>query len=126
MNNYQALQTFWDGFGIDAYDEQTVFTEGTAPAYPHITYESFSGTWEARRTLSAHLWNRSTSWQWLKEKAEEIKNAIGNGVLMPVDGGVIWLRIPEYTVFSQPIESGSEDDLVKRILLNIEAEFLTV
>ena len=98
MNNFQALQSFWESFGVDAYDEQTVFTAGQRPAYPHITYESFSGTWEARRTMSANLWNRSTS----------------------------WFRIPEYTPFAQVIASGSEDDLVKRILLSIEVEFLTV
>lgn len=126
MNNFQALQSFWESFGVDAYDEQTAFTDSTAPAYPHITYESFSGTWEARRTMSANLWNRSTSWKWLKEKAENIKNTIGNGITINVDDGVIWFRIPEYTPFAQVIASGSEDDLVKRILLSIEVEFLTV
>ena len=126
MNNFQALQSFWESFGVDAYDEQTLFTDSAAPAYPHITYESFSGTWEARRTMSANLWNRSTSWKWLKEKAEDIKNTIGNGITINVDDGIIWFRIPEYTPLAQVIASGSEDDLVKRILLNIEVEFLTV
>ena len=126
MNNFQALQSFWESFGITAYDEQTIFTDGQRPAYPHITYESFSGQWESRATMSANLWNRSTSWKWLKEKAEEIKNTIGNGITINVDDGIIWFCIPQYTPFAQVIASGSEDDLVKRILLNIEVEFLTV
>ena len=126
MDNYQALQSFWDSFGIDAYDDQTVFTDGQSPAYPHITYESFSGSWEARRTLSANLWSRSTSWAWLKQKAEEIRQTIGSGITKSVDNGIIWFRIPEYTAFSQVISSGSTDDLVKRVLLSVEVEFLTV
>ena len=126
MDSWQALQAFWAGFEVPAYDEQTIFAEDDSPAYPHITYESFSGTWEARRTMSANLWNRSTSWKWLKEKAEEIKNTIGNGITINVDDGIIWFCIPQYTPFAQVIASGSEDDLIKRILLNIEVEFLTV
>ena len=126
MNNYQALQSFWDMFGVDAYDENTYFTEDEMPAYPHITYESFSGTWEASRTQPAHLWNRSESWAWLKEKAEEIRQTIGNGIILHTDEGIIWFRIPQYSTFSQVIPSGSDDDLVKRILLTVEIEFLTV
>lgn len=124
MDNYRAIQTFWESFGVDAYDEQTVFTSGSAPAYPHITYEAFSGQWEAQKTMSASLWAKSTSWAWLKQRAEEIRKAIGSGITMPVDGGIIWFRISN-TPFAQVIASGSTDDLVKRILLTIEVEFLT-
>ena len=124
MNNWQALQQFWEGFDIDAYDEQTAFTHGTSPAYPHLTYESVSGTWESRRTLSASLWYRSTSWRDIKEKADMIKSQIGAGRTVPVDDGIIWFRIPEYTPFAQVVDSG--DDNIRRILLNIEVEFLTI
>ena len=126
MNNFKALQMFWESFSVNAYDEQTVFTEGQQPAFPHITYESFSGTWESYKTMSAHLWNRSESWAWIKEKAEEIKAAIGNGQTIRVDNGLVWFRIPEFTPFAQVIASGSNDDLVKRILLTVEVEFLTI
>lgn len=126
MDNYAALQAFWDSFGVDAYDEQTYFTEGTMPAYPHITYESVSGTWTSEKLLSAYIWDKSDSWAWLKQKAEEIKHTIGSGITKPVDDGVIWFRIPETTPFSQIIPSGSDDERVKRILMYVEIEFLTV
>ena len=126
MDNFQAIQSFWDRFGVDAYDEQTTFDEGDLPAYPHITYESFSGTWTSSRTMSAHLWSRSSSWAWIKHKAEQIKKEIGNGILIHVDDGALWFRIPEYTPFAQVIGSGSDDEKVQRIFLNVEVEFLTV
>lgn len=126
MDNFQAIQSFWERFGVDAYDEQATFDEGDLPAYPHITYESFSGTWTSSRTMSAHLWNRSGSWAWIKQKAEQIKKDIGNGILIHVDDGVLWFRIPEYTPFAQVISSGSDDEKIQRIFLNVEVEFLTV
>ena len=126
MDNFSALQQFWESFGVDAYDEQTYFTAGDQPAYPHITYESISGTWTSNKLLSAYLWDRSTSWQWLKQKSEAIKHEIGSGRVVAVDDGAIWFRIPEMTPFAQAIPSGSEDDLIKRILMYVEIEFLTV
>lgn len=126
MDNFSALQQFWESFGVDAYDEQTYFTDGTSAAYPHITYESVSGTWTSNKLLSAYLWDRSTSWQWLKQKAEAIKKDIGSGRVVNVEDGAIWFRIPETTPFAQVIPSGSDDDLVKRVLMYVEIEFLTV
>lgn len=126
MDNFAALQAFWESFGVDAYDEQTYFTEGMAPSFPHITYESVSGTWTSEKLLSGYLWDKSESWSWLKQKAEAIKHEIGGGITFKVDDGVMWFRIPETTPFAQIIPSGSNDDRVKRILLYIEVEFLTV
>lgn len=126
MDNFAALQSFWESFDVDAYDEQTYFTEGTVTAFPHITYESVSGTWTSQKLLSGYLWDKSESWAWLKQKAEEIKHEIGSGITLKVDDGVMWFRIPESTPFAQIIPSGSEDDRIKRILLYVEVEFLTV
>lgn len=126
MDNFAALQAFWESFDVDAYDEQTYFTKGSVQAFPHITYESVSGTWTSQKLLSGYLWNKSESWAWLKQKAEEIKHEIGSGITLKVDDGVMWFRIPESTPFAQIIPSGSEDDRIKRILLYVEVEFLTV
>lgn len=126
MDNFAALQSFWESFNVDAYDEETYFTSGDVPAFPHITYESVSGTWTSTKMLSAYLWDKSPSWVWLKQKAEEIKKAIGSGRVVQVDDGALWLRIPELTPFAQSIPSESENDQIKRILLYVEVEFLTV
>ncbi len=126
MDNFAALQSFWESFDVDAYDERTYFTKGDSPSYPHITYESASGTWSSEKLLSGYLWDKSNRWDWLKQKAEAIKHEIGSGITMKVDDGVVWFKIPELTPFAQPVPTGSEDDMVKRILLNVEVEFLTV
>lgn len=126
MNNFQAIKSFWGSFGLNAYDEQAYFTRSKHPAFPHITYEASSGTFASSKTSSAHLWGRSKSWTELQATAETIKNAIGSGRLIAVDDGVVWFKIPEATPFAQVIASGSNDDLIKRILLTVEIEFLTV
>lgn len=124
MDNYQALQTFWSGFGVSAYDEQTVFDKGNQPAYPHITYESAGGGYMNTATLSASLWSKSTSWAWLKQKAEEIKKSIGyGGVRLKTDDGIIWIKLPETATFSAPFDSG--DDTIKRMRMTIEVDFMT-
>ena len=130
MDSWQVLNSFWGGFGMPAYDEQTFFAEGEAPAYPHITYESASGMNGATELLSASIWDRvdpdvtkTASWSWIKQKSEEIKNAIGyGGVKIKVGGGGIWIKIPETSPFSRPIPSG--DDNLLRIQMNIEVDYI--
>lgn len=126
MDKWQAQQTFWNGFGWPAYDDQTTFTEDDLPAFPHITYESADGSFGTATTLSVSLWNRSTSWAAIKQKADEIKDALsGGGALVPAESGYIWYSIPEASVFSRPTASGSSDELVQRIMLTVSAEFLS-
>lgn len=130
MDSWQALNTFWNGFELPAYDEQTVFFEGRSPAYPHITYESASGINGNTELLSASIWDRidpevsqTASWSWLKQKAEEIKNTIGyGGIKMVVGGGGIWIKIPETSPFARPLPSGAENIL--RIQMNIEVDYI--
>lgn len=124
MDNYQALQSFWESFGVEAYDDQTVFNEGNLPAFPHITYESASGGYLNSATLSASIWDRTATWGFLKQKAEEIKRYIGyGGKQIKTDGGYLWIKLPESTRFDWPEDSG--EDGVLRIRINIEVDFLT-
>ena len=125
MDNWQAQQAFWSSFGWPAYDDQTTFTEGDAPAYPHITYESADGNFGSEMQLSIHLWNRSGSWAEIKQKASEIKAVLdGGGIKLNTDSGQIWLKIPTGVIFSRPFATGSSDELVQRIMINVMAEFL--
>lgn len=124
MDNYQALQSFWESFEVDAYDEQTVFDEGNLPAFPHITYEAASGGYLNSTILAANLWHRTTSWGWLKQKAEQIRQSIGyGGKQIKTDTGYLWIKLPETTPFDSPEDSG--DDAILRIRMNIEVDFLT-
>lgn len=128
MDNWQALNSFWNSFSWPAYDDQATFSEGDLPAYPHITYESADGDFGAQTTLAVHLWNRSVngSWAAIKQKAAEIKAAlVGGGVKLVTDSGQIWLTIPDRVAFSRPFATGSSDPLVQRIMINVSAEFLS-
>lgn len=124
---WTALQSFWSSFGWAAYDEQTVFPDGAQPAFPHITYEAGDGDFGHETFLVAHLWDRSTDWQRLKQKAAEIKAYLKDGgVKINVEDGQLWFKLVDTMTFSQPIESGSDDPAVKRILINLTVEYLTV
>ena len=122
-----GLQRFWSSFGWSAYDEQTVFAEGSRPAYPHITYESGDGDSGHETFLVAHLWDRSTDWERIKKKANDIKEAVKDGGMkVDVEGGQLWFKLSDTMTFAQPIQSGSDDPAVKRILINMTVEYLTV
>ena len=120
MTKASALYNFWSGFGLNAYEENTVPTDAE---FPYITYQVVTDSFGAEIALTASVWYRGTSWLEANSKAEEISRTISRGgKTMPVDGGVLWLK--RGTPFSQSM--GDEtDDLIKRKYLNITAEFLT-
>ena len=129
MDSWQALNAFWSGFDVPAYDEQTVFDERYSPAYPHITYESAAGTNGNTELLTASLWDmvdpteQTASWSWLKQKAEEIKHRIGyGGITINVEGGGLWIKLPDSSPFSRPVSSGADNIL--RIQMNIEVDYI--
>lgn len=124
MNDWQALDAFWNGFGIPAYDEMTAFTEGTQLSYPHITYESASGTAFSKTQLSANIWYRTHSMKAIKEKADEIRRAFEPYVLLKVDRGYVQCTISESIPFARSIASGDEDEQIKRVLIMYDVEFL--
>lgn len=125
MDKWQTLQAFWESFGMPAYDEQTTFTEGEEPAFPHITYEGTTGIFEQTLSLNASLWYKTSSWTEISQKADQILRYIVSHapLLITMENGFLWVKIPESTPFAQRVDSGS--DRVKRITLTIEAEFIT-
>lgn len=127
MDKWQTLQAFWESFGLPAYDDQAAFADGDAPAYPHISYESFIGNLGQRASLSVHLWYRESSFKGIKQKAAEIEAYLeaNRPVTIEMDGGYLWLSTPTGGQFAAPFPTGSDDSMVKRVRLSLEAEFLT-
>ena len=125
MDKWQTLQSFWESFDIPAYDEQTTFTDGAEPSFPHITYEGTTGVFEQVLTLSASLWYKSSSWAEISQKADEIVRYITTHAPLTIstNGGYFWVKTPFGVPFSQRMDSGN--DKIKRIVINIEAEYLT-
>lgn len=123
MDKAQAIQSFWSSFGLKAYDENTVPTGNDAPDFPYITYnfsEDFFGT---ELSQSVSIWYRSPSWGPITNKSKEIADRIGyGGTLISYEGGAAWIR--RGTPFSQRMSEPS-DDMVRRILINIEIEYIS-
>ena len=120
MTKAAAIYQFWNSFGLKAYEENTVPTDA---AFPYITYQLVTDSFDREIPLAASLWYRSESWTGINAKTEEISQKISRGgKIIPCDGGAIWLKRGQPFAQSMGDES---DDLIKRKYLNITAEFMT-
>lgn len=119
MNKAQALHSFWNSFGIPAYEVTTVNDERVGDLY--ITYEVVTDSLDRAVPMSASIWERnSTSWDAVSLKAEEISNELVQVKSIPLDTG--FLYITRGQPFAQRV--ADEDDSVRRIYINIMAEYL--
>lgn len=119
MNKVQALDRFWNGFGLKAYDENSV-PDNTA--FPYITYEVSDDSFGNSLAQTASLWYRSNSWSEITSKEQQISDFITRGGrTVAYDGGVMWIQ--RDSPWSQRM-ADPNDDKIRRIVLNISIEFL--
>ena len=120
MTKAAAIYQFWSSFGLTAYEENTVPTDA---AFPYVTYQLVTDSFDREVAATASLWYRSESWTGINAKTEEISQTISRGgKIIPCDGGSIWLKRGQ--PFSQNMGDES-DDIIKRKYINITAEFMT-
>ena len=120
MNKIQALHSFWSGFGWTAYDATTVPDNAQLP---YITYEVSDSDFGGFVALTANLWTRSTSWAEITQKELEIAEYIGRGGLMiPYQDGAFWVQ--KGRPWSTRLSDDNGDDSIRRIVLNVEIEFI--
>ena len=120
MTKAAAIYQFWSGFGLTAYEENTVPTDAV---FPYITYQLVTDSFDREVQATASIWYRSESWTGINAKTEEISQKISRGgKIIPCDGGAIWLKRGQ--PFAQNM-GDENDDLIKRKYLNIPAEFTT-
>ena len=120
MTKAAAIYQFWNSFGLTAYEENTVPTDA---AFPYITYQLVTDSFDREIPLTASLWYRSESWTAINAKTDEISHKISRGgKIISCDDGAIWLKRGQ--PFAQNMRDKS-DDLIKRKYLNITAEFIT-
>ena len=120
MTKAAAIYQFWSSFGLTAYEENTVSDDA---AFPYITYQLVTDSFDREIPLTASLWYRSESWTAINAKTEEISQTISRGgKIIPCDDGAIWLKRGQ--PFAQNM-GDENDDLIKRKYLNITAEFMT-
>lgn len=120
MDKAQAINYFWNSFGLPAYDENTVPHNAQMP---RITYNVATGDLFDVVSLYASIWYRSTSWQAITQKANEIERRLGEhgGEVIDLDDGKLW--IVKGSPFMQRMSD--PDDSIRRIYINVMAEFLT-
>lgn len=119
MDKAQSIHDFWSRFSLTAYDENSV-PDGAQ--MPYITYSVTTDSLEYVALLTGSLWYRSTSWEEISQKADEISQALKDGIVIELERGYTYLY--RGTPFAQRM--GDEaDDMVKRILFNVNAEYLT-
>lgn len=122
MTKQQAYHNFMSSFGWAAYDENTVPED--APM-PRLTYSSAFSQFDYPVSTTISLWDRSTSWRSVENKADEIFDAIDaggfGGKVVPFDGGYIWIKRGQ--PFAQRMSD--EDDTIRRVYISLEVEYLT-
>lgn len=121
MTKGEAIQAFWESFGLTAYDETSVPDD--AP-FPYITYQVHTASLDELCITNVSIWYRSYSWKEISEKTEEISEAIAkmNPPSVKIDGGRLF--ITKGVPFAQRM-GDANDDAIRRMLLNINYEFLT-
>ena len=115
-NKWQAIDTFWNSFGIPAYDESDVPDDAEMP---YITYHAEVGGFEEPVLLSGSIWYRDSSWKDVSLKADEISDLLDEYLMFKIKGGYIFMN--KGNPFAQRFPD--EDDSVRRIIINIDAEF---
>ena len=119
MNKLQALHAFWSGFGLKAYDENTVPDDAQLP---YITYEATSDSFGDPVAQTASLWYRDSGWGNITAKEQEISDFITRGGRMiAYDDGAIWIQ--RGSPWAQRM-SDSSDELIRRVVLIVSLEYL--
>ena len=124
MDKAKAIHDFWSSFGLTAIDESSAYDERTELPLNYITYEVMTSNIQDEPVyLTASLWYRSTSWEAISKKADDIAEYIGyGGRVITVDGGYIWVKLGSPFAQRMPVD---QDDSIRRIYLNITVDFLT-
>lgn len=116
MDEIRALTSFWNSFGIPAYDSSSV---PESAAFPYITFDVAQDSFGAETIMQASVWYRSTSWEGIEQTVEAISQKISRGGVMIESK--IWLK--KGTPFAQRVPD--EDDAIRRYVLNVTAEYMT-
>lgn len=119
MTKPQAIFTFFNSFGLEAYP-MTAVPDGQK--FPFIVYEGNIGNTGDQISISAQIWMHTDSEALLNDKAEEISERIGmGGNVIHHDNGTIWIK--RGNPWSIPI-THQTDNTTKGRALNIELEFI--
>ena len=132
MNKQQAYNSFWSGFGVLAFEEnsvpddtviQALIDSGVAKSkYPYITYQVLVDDLNSTVFPTASIWDKSSSWETADLLSNDISAFISTMGTIRLDNGRMF--IVKGSPFAQ--HSADEEDLsIRRIILNLGVEFFT-
>ena len=123
MDRDQAIHQFWSGFGLRAYDENTVPENAlTANEGHYLTYSVVNSGFNTPVATTCSLWYKDTSWASISAKAQQIGNFLGEGgAIVPYQDGALWVK--RGSPFSQRM--GDDDDTMRRIYITVQIEFFS-
>ena len=120
MNKYEALNKFYNSFGIPAYEENSVPEK---KPMPYITYELITSSIESESiAMSFKIYYRSESLIEIDSITEKISKVLTGGVNLKCDEGYITLHRGE--PFALNIGSGEKS--VKAKYINVTANYITL
>lgn len=115
----RALQDFFGSFGLSAFVE---FDVPKKAELPYITYQLVEPNWRDSATLYARAWYRSKSFVDINAKVDQIKRAVGEGIPLSTESGVIWLFKGNPFAQNMPMQG---DPTLRVIYLNFNIHALT-
>lgn len=132
MNKQQAYNSFWSGFGVLAFEEnsvpddtviQALIDSGVAKSkYPYITYQVLVDDLNSTVYPTASIWDKSSSWEKADLLSNDISEFISTMGTIRLDNGRMF--IVKGSPFAQ--HYAEEEDLsIRRIILNLGVEFFT-
>ena len=132
MNKQQAYNQFWGGFGVLAFEENSVPDDkaieemirgGAAAAkYPMITYQVITDDLGQPVYPTASIYDRSSSWERADTLANQISRRISDMNTIKLDNGRMF--ITKGRPYSQHMDEEG-DKAIRRIILNLQVEFFT-
>lgn len=111
-NTAIALYEFFSGFGIPAYEENSVPDDAEMP---YITYQIVDPDWSETGSISASVWYEGVSYKDLDAKVDEIKAKTDGGIRIPTkDDGCLYIFKDSPFAQTQPTD---RDDVKVAYLL---------
>ena len=110
INTAKTLKTFFGGFSIPAYAQESV-PENTQ--LPYITYPLVEPEWDEQATFYCQVWYRKNRLADLLAKADQVVKAIGTGVILEQNGGYVVIYP------STPLIQMITDDDSQRVYINL-------
>ena len=132
MNKEQAYKAFWSGFGVFAFEENSVpddevFAElikaGTIKSkYPYIAYQVIVDDLGHPVFPTASIYDKSNSWERVDLLTNTVSERIQKMNTIKLDNGRMF--ITKGSPFAQH-QLESEDLSIRRVILNLGIEFFT-